>query len=149
MRIHSIKMKRGNLMQIIECYADLVRKISIIETELEMLQLDVDYWFGTSLPLAGKGSQAYGMDTAAKNVDRLHKRINELNKLLEAYIEIQKELIVNIEALEGLPYKIARMRFLEDKSYQEIAEELGYAYSYVRQVVSKSNKERTAILKKA
>lgn len=135
-------------MQIIKNYADLLRKISIIETEIEMLQIDVDYWFGTGLPLTGKGSQAYGLDTGAKNVDRLNTRINELNKLLEAYIEIQKELIVNIEALEGLPYKIAKMRFLEDKSYQEIADELGYSYGYIRRVVSKGNKEVTAILKK-
>lgn len=135
-------------MQIIENYADLLRKISIIETQIEMLQIDVDYWFGTGLPLAGKGSQAYGMDTASMNVDRLHKRLNELNKMLEFYQEIQKELHDNIYALEGLPYKIARMRFLEDKTYQEIADELGYTYGYIRRVVSKGNKEVTAIISK-
>lgn len=135
-------------MQIIENYADLLRKISIIETEIEMLQIDVDYWFGTGLPLTGKGSQAYGLDTGAKNVDRLHKRMNDLNRLLEAYIEIQKELIINIEALEGLPYRIAKMRFLEDKSYQEIADELGYTYGHIRNVVYKSDKQITALTKK-
>ena len=135
-------------MQIIENYADLIRKISIIETQIEMLQIDVDYWFGTGLPLAGKGSAAYGMDTAAMNVDRLHKKINDLNKMLEYYTEIQQELLVNINALEGLPYKIAKMRFLEDKSYQEIGEELGYSYGYIRRVVSKGNKEVTAIINK-
>lgn len=136
-------------MQIIENYADLIRKISIIETQIEMLQIDVDYWFGTGLPLAGKGSAAYGMDTAAMNVDRLHKRINELNKMLEYYWEVKKEIGDNVNALEGLPYTIAKMRFLEDKSYQEIAEELGYTYGYIRRVVSKGNKEVTAILNKA
>ena len=135
-------------MQIIENYADLLRKISIIETQIEMFQIDVDYWFGTGLPLAGKGSREYGIDTAAMNVDRLHKKINELNKMLEFYQEIKKEMHDNINALEGLPYKIAKMRFLEDKSYQEIADELGYAYGYIRKVVSQGNKEVTAILKK-
>lgn len=135
-------------MQIIENYADLLRKISIIETQLEMFQIDVDYWLGTGIPLAGRGSAAYGMDTAAMNVDRLHKKINELNRMLEFYQEIQKELQDNINALEGLPYKIARMRFLDDKSYQEIADELGYTYGYIRRVVSKGNKEVTAIINK-
>lgn len=133
-------------MQIIENYADLIRKISIIETQIEMFQIDVDYWLGTGIPLAGRGSAAYGIDTAAMNVDRLHKKINDLNKMLEYYQEIQQELLVNINALQGLPYTIAKMRFLEDKSYQEIADELGYAYGYIRKVVSKGNKEITAIL---
>jgi DNA-directed RNA polymerase specialized sigma subunit len=134
-------------MQIIENYADLLRQISIIETQLEMYQKDVDYWLGKGIPLAGKGSAAYGMDTAAMNVDRLHKKINELNEMLDYYQEIQKELHDKIYALEGLPFVISRMRFLEDMTYQEIAEELDLTYGYVRQVVSKSNKERTAILK--
>lgn len=62
---------------------------------------------------------------------------------------MEEEMRLSIEGLEGVQYKIARLRVIEGMTYQEIADELGLTHGYVRQVSSKTNKQRTDILKNA
>lgn len=56
--------------------------------------------------------------------------------MLDFYLDIKKETEVKINQLEGLNYQIARMKYMENKSYKEIAEELGKSYWYLRNVDS-------------
>lgn len=135
-------------MEIMTSYADLVRKIKILETQSELIDAEMDYWFG-KLAFSGTGSAKFGMLAAVDNTEEIHIRKYRTEKMLEFYKEIEKEMKENIDALEGLPYKIARLRFIDGMNYQEVAEELGLTYGYVRQVASKSNKERTALFEKA
>lgn len=137
-------------MEMMKDYADLVRRINIIKGQLELVDNDLMYWLGENelAPLWSEGARVYGLATAAERSDRIHKRKRELEKQLEFHEEIRQEIETNINALEGLEYKIARMRFIEGYSYQEVAKELGYSYGYIRRVVSRGNKEVTALSKK-
>ncbi|MEY2356032.1 hypothetical protein [Lysinibacillus capsici] len=130
------------MMEIMKNYADLVRLIDILKTEIEMLEKDNKFWFGKSehLPLWSEGSHRYGLDVSSERSDRLNKRINQLQERLEYYVVIEGENRGNIEQLEGLPYKIAKLRFIDGHSYKEIADILGYSYSHIRKVVCKNNK---------
>ena len=131
-------------------YADLVRLIDIVKAEIEMLEKDNMFWFGKNddTPLWSAGSYRYGLDVSAERSDRLNKRINLLQEKLEYYETIEEEIRVNIEKLEGLPYKIAKLRFIEGMTYQEIADELGYTHDHIRRVASKSQKKESALLLK-
>ncbi|OLN21414.1 hypothetical protein BTO30_14955 [Domibacillus antri] len=135
-------------MEIMKNYADLVRQIDVIQLQIEMLQVDRDFWYGRNfgvegrLPFTGRGAQEYGIQVAAENTDRINVKINKLQEQLDFCLQLKEEMDDSINALNGLAYRIARMRFIEDKSYQEIAKELGYSYGYIRKVVSKANKER-------
>lgn len=121
-------------------YADLVRLIDIVKAEIEMLEKDHKFWFGKSenLSLWSEGSRRYGLDISTERGDRLNKRINQLQEKLEHYVVIEEEIRVNIEKLEGLSYKIAKLRFIEGHSYKEIADILGYSYSDIRSEVCKN-----------
>ncbi|WP_425492704.1 sigma factor-like helix-turn-helix DNA-binding protein [Lysinibacillus agricola] len=44
---------------------------------------------------------------------------------------------------------MAKLRFIDGMTYQEIADKLGYSYGYIRKVVSQGNKEVTTTLVKA
>lgn len=131
-------------------YADLLRIIDIVKAEIEMLEIDKEYWIGkdAQLPFFSTGASKYGLDVASKRVDRLNGRITSLETKLEHYQAIEKEIRENIEKLEGLEYKIAKLRFIDGMTYQEIAEELKYSYGYIRKVVSQGNKEVTIRLVK-
>ncbi|MGG3452155.1 hypothetical protein [Domibacillus aminovorans] len=135
-------------MEIIKNYADLIRQIDVIDLEIQMLEVDRDYWYGRNfgvegmLPFIGRGASEFGIEAAARNTDRINEKLNALNEMREFFLEIKEEIEDNVNALNGLPYRIAKMRFIENKSYKEIADELGYTYGYIRKVVSTANKER-------
>lgn len=118
-------------------YADLVRLIDVVKTEIEMLELDNEFWFGKSedVSLWSEGSQRFGLGILAERSNRLNKRINQLKEKLEYYVVIEEEIRENIEKLEGLPYKVAKLRFIDGHSYKEIADILDYSYSLIRSVV--------------
>ncbi|MGG4011429.1 sigma factor-like helix-turn-helix DNA-binding protein [Bacillus smithii] len=128
-------------MLIMKNYADLERMIHILETQIEMLEVDLDFWFGKGeyVPFQSKGAK-YGIHVAAENTDRILEKLNQLTKMLDYYKELKKDMDDYINSLEGLEYKIAYKRYVENKTYQEIAKELGYSYGYVRNVMSKAGK---------
>ncbi len=60
--------------------------------------------------------------------------------MLDFYLDIKKETEDKINQLEGLDYQIARMKYMENKSYKVIASDLGKSYGYIRNISSKNNK---------
>lgn len=136
-------------MEMMKDYADLVRIISILKNRIELVDNDLMYWLGENEdhPLWSEGARVYGLDTAAQRSDRIHKRRDDLEKQLEFYEEIRQEIETKVNELEGIQYRIAKLRFIEGYNYREIAEKLGYSYSYVRNVAARCDKESTAISK--
>lgn len=130
---------------IFETYSDILATIEVIKAEIEALQLDLDYWVGknSNHPLWSQGASKYGLDVASDRADFLYERMSKLEERLKAYEEIEQEIRENIEKLQGLEYKIAKLRFIDGLTYQEIADKLGYSYGYIRNVVSKGDNQMT------
>lgn len=129
-------------------YADLLRIIDILKAEIEMLEVDKGYWLGKNeqLPFASIGADKYGLDVASQRADRLNGRIASLETKLDHYQAVEKEIRENVEKLEGLEYKIAKLRFIDGMTYQEIADELGYTHDHIRRVASKSKKKEKVLV---
>lgn len=124
-------------VEIIKNYVDLCRKIDIIETQLLQVDIDLKYWFGRGeLPFTGTGADDFGVIASIGNIQDLHDKKHRLQKMLDFYLDIKKETEDKINLLEGLNYQIARMKYLENKTYKEIAVELGKSYGYIRNVAS-------------
>ena len=129
-------------MKIMKNHADLLREIDIIKDQIEQLELSARYWTGGSdiLVLTGKGAAVYGLGIAAENTDRIHKKINALQEMLDSFKLVRDNNEKRINALEGLEYRIAKHRYVDGMSYKEIADELGYSYSHIRNVASEMRK---------
>lgn len=128
-------------MEIMKNYADLIREIEIIKNQIELFEIDVDYWYGKNdLPLNGKGAREYGLSVAAERTDKLNEKIVCMNKRLDYYQDIKEDMDKHINSLEGLHYKVAYKRFIENLTYKEIATDMGYSYDYIRHIASESNK---------
>lgn len=122
-------------LEIIKNYVDLCRKIDIIETQLLQVDIDLKYWFGRGeLPFTGTGADDFGVIASIGNLQDLHNRKHRLQKMLEFYQDIKTETENLIAKLEGLPYQIAKMKYIENKSYKQIADELGKSYGYIRNI---------------
>lgn len=134
-------------MLIMESYADILKVIEIIKAEIEALQLDLNYWLGKHDRhlVFSEGTRKYGLDVATKRVDFLYDRMEKVEARLKAYQEIEKEIRENVEKLDGLEYKIAKLRFIDGMTYQEIADQLGYTHDHIRRVASKSKKKEAAL----
>lgn len=120
-------------MQIMKNHADMLREIDIMKAQIKGYELDLLYWNGSNSKrvLVGQGAVKYGYATASQRVDEVNKKINSLKDLLAPMEALVKETQKVIDSLEGLEYKIAKMRYLEGKSYKEISIELGYSYSHI------------------
>lgn len=108
-------------------YPDLVRLIAIVRTEIEMLE------------------QEQKINTIfSERSNHLNLRMSFLKGKLADYLVIEEEIRVNIEKLEGLSHKIAKLRFIDNYSYGEIANMLGHSLSDIRQVVSRGSTKQAA-----
>ncbi len=114
-------------------HADLLREIDIMKLQIKGYELDLLYWNGNkpNRVLIGPGAVKYGYATASERVDEISKKMNALQDLLAPMEVLVKETQKVIESLEGLEYQIAKMRYLEGKSYRDISNELGYSYSHI------------------
>ena len=120
-------------MQIMKNHADLSREIEIMKLQIKGYELDLLYWNGNkpNRVLIGPGAVKYGYATASERVDEISKKMNALQDLLAPMEVLVKETQKVIDSLEGLEYQIAKMRYLEGKSYRDISNELGYSYSHI------------------
>ena len=129
-------------MKIMKNHADLIREIEIIKEQIEQLEISVKYWLGDSeiLVFTGEGAGKYGLSIASESVDRIHKKINALQTMLAGFELIRDKNEHRINQLQGLDYKIAKLRFVNGYSYKEISEKLGYSYSHIRNVAAEAQK---------
>ena len=119
-------------------YLDLCRKIDNVETQLFQVEIDLDYWFGKGEPsFTETNTRDFGVVASMGNIQELQDKKHRLQKMLDFYGDIKTETEGKIYQLEGLKYQIARMKYMENKSYKQIADELGKSYGYIRTVGSR------------
>lgn len=126
-------------MHIMKSYSDLLTEIQLIQEQKELTERELEYWYGidkdgNGIPLGGTGSYKFGANTsiiqAQKKIQSLRK-LNERLKELE-YARVRQDIL--LEQFEGLNYKIAYHRIVDNMTLKEIAEELGYSYQHIRRV---------------
>lgn len=124
-------------------YADLIRKIELLKTQVKLNETELDFWFGEDTPFHSKGTIKHGINTAVNQTDRVIDNLNELRSLLDYYKKVKKEMDKYIQSFEGLEHQILYKKIVENKTYKEIADELGYSHIYIRQIASRTNNKRT------
>lgn len=134
-------------MQVMTCYKDLVRMIGLLESQLELLQGELTFWWPNDMLKAhrSKGFMNYPLDVTMEKKGNIQHQMEQTEKILEFYKTVKDDMDKHIHSLEGLEYKVAYLRFVEDKTYKEIADDLGYNYDYIRQVASRSKGKELTI----
>lgn len=78
-------------------------------------------------------SNQVSLDNLYSKIENIQKDIDDEKNAIE-YLEKQKEIIQEqIKQLSGVNYKIEILK-LQGKKLQEIADELGYSYGYIRRL---------------
>src|SRR5699024_9878235 len=115
-------------MLLISTYQDLLIEIESYEEMLESYERE-QYAIYRLLRNPGIDYPRYlELQTALNN------KVAIVQSILEDKKGTQKEVLKKLDKLEGLEYRIAYKRFIEGKTLNEIADELGYSYDYMKEV---------------
>ena len=67
-----------------------------------------------------------------KKVFFLQKRIEELKIELEHKQKEKEEIMKLIDRFKGVEHQILRLKHIDGKTLEEVADELNYSYSYIK-----------------
>ena len=80
---------------------------------------------------------------------RLMEAEAELNKQIDALVDLKREILLNISALENIDLELVLMkRYLHFLSWEEIAREMGFSVRWVHSLHTRALVELEAVLQK-
>lgn len=126
-------------MLLISTYQDLLLEIDIYINRLQDLERE-QYALARLYHTNGMDYEIF----IEKQV-KLNNKVAIIQAIVDDKRETQRDVLDKLKQLEGLEYKIAYKRFIENKTLNEIAEELGYSDSWIRKqssdITKRVNKE--------
>ncbi|TCO79118.1 RNA polymerase sigma factor sigma-70 region 4 domain-containing protein [Marinisporobacter balticus] len=142
-------------MNCIDNYKDLcadidVHKCIIEDIENELIQLQKLLLRGpkeiTGIDYSrepGSGQVIHiSMDRILDRMNRIGVRLEVEKKILESKFETRKKIDEVLKGLTGLDAKVAYMRDIQERSLQEISDELGYSYNWISKISSRIGKNK-------
>ena len=80
---------------------------------------------------------------------RLMEAEAELNKQIDALVDLKREILLNISALENIDLELVLMkRYLHFLSWEEIAQEMGFSVRWVHSLHTRALTELDVVLQK-
>lgn len=116
-------------------YNDLCLEIDVIEEQIKLAEAEREQWW-----IGGRLFNSVPMDNAAERFDKLTDKIERMDNLLNRKKDTKKKIEELMNQYEGLPRKVAYMRYVQGKTLKQISEELSYNYDYIREIMSKLKK---------
>jgi hypothetical protein len=116
-------------------YFDLCKEIEI----LELRAADLEFQMNIARKVCFRGyiSDQYSripLDKALNTYDNIKDELLGTVTILEHKIKTKLQMEKHIDQFEGLEYKVAYMRDIQDKPLDIIADELGYSYDWIRRI---------------
>lgn len=105
-------------------YQDLDEQILYLRWNLNKSKLELDRWVNGDLASVRleKNSRSSSLE---ENIEKIEQEIDRLNNQKE-------EMILLIETFKGVDNQIVRLKYIDDMSLEDIADEIGYSISHVR-----------------
>ena len=127
-------------LNIFKNYQDLVRAIKILESNIELIDIEIrDWWFSISDEgiETGRLFESTPLDTSTEKYQALELKKENLAKKVSELKRIKNDIDNYIHSFEGIEFKVMYARYIEGKSLKDIATETGYTYQYIKELSSK------------
>lgn len=134
-----------------EIYIDILIEIEILEMRLKDLEKEHRRMWNALFPstkvtanysgVPGNPFTSVPLDRAIEDMRKVEEEIEKLEQRIEEKRKLANDIRDKLEQLQGLEKRVAYMRDIEGKSLIEIADELGYSYSWIRKISSRTKKE--------
>ena len=106
-------------------YQELDEQILYLKWNLNKSKLELNRWVN--------GDLADVRIEKNSRTSSLEENIQKIENELELLIEQKEEMLLLIESFSGIDNQIVKMKYVDGMKLEEIAEEIDYAPSYVRQ----------------
>lgn len=130
-------------MDFVRTYYDICKEIEILELRLIDLEDELKaarkLCFTGTLPSEPKPVHV-PLDKALAQYDAVVAKIRETSDRLVQKKLIRAKIEANIRDFQGIEYQVAYMRDIEGKPLYQIADELGYSYSFISKISSRIRK---------
>lgn len=130
-------------MEILKDYANTLKEIDYLMDQIEMTQYEFKWWSGVDVKtgegtlLNGIGIHKFGTESGIIQVEKKRKALNKLNERLEMAEKKKANIEKHLEQFEGIEYRVAYMKYIENYTLGEIADKLGYSESRIKQISAK------------
>lgn len=105
-------------------YQDLEDQILFLKWNLNKSKLELDRWLA--------GDLAKVRIEKHSRSSKLEETISAIENELKILADQKEELLKIIDTFKGLENDIVRLKYIENYSLEEIAEQTGYSESYIR-----------------
>lgn len=109
----------------LEGFQQLENEIAYLEWDMERCRSELKRWYN---PLDLGRYSLTNSSKAAKIEDNIH----EIEWKMAYKMNLKVDLIALVYTFEGLDQHIMRMKYIEGLTLKEIANELGYGYTYIK-----------------
>lgn len=138
-------------MDFVRTYYDITKEIEILELRLMDLENELkaarELCFSGTLP-SEPNPVHVSLDIALKQYDAVVEKIRETSDRLAEKKLIRQKIEANIRDFRGIEYQVAYMRDIEGKPLYQIADELGYSYSFISKISSRIRKSAKRVKNK-
>jgi DNA-directed RNA polymerase specialized sigma subunit len=130
-------------MNFVKLYYDITKEIEIYE--LRLIDLEAELKAARKLCFSGQLPSDpmpvhVPLDKALEQYDAVVAKIREVSDHLAQKKLIRQRIEQNIRDFQGIEYRVAYMRDIEGKPLYQIADELGYSYSFISKISSRIRK---------
>lgn len=112
-------------------YIDLINEIELLEIQVNSAITERQNWHFMNQHRIGKHLP---LDEVAIKMDKLAERIEWLSERIEDKKRLRYIIEDKLNDFEGLEYKVAYLRIVENRKLDDIAEELGYSVDWIKKV---------------
>ena len=134
---------------------DYLNRARILDAQINRHLHELEYWRGISRGLSGCGYEAGGSTNRSSEpvfvkcagiIIELEKKINyEIDEL----IEVKNSILTCIQHLDSLDHcKVLELRYLRFRTWEQIAEELGFSKRWVYKLHGQALKKLDTIIHK-
>lgn len=122
-------------------YFDLCKEIEILDLRADDLEKEArvclrTVWTGE--PPSDHGTYVHlPLDTALRRYDAVMGKLCDVQEVLRNKRVVKAQIEQRLGEFEGLEYRVAYMRDIQDKPLDAIAEELGYSFNWIAKISSR------------
>ena len=133
-------LKAINLVEVLTQYKDICASIEYHEILLQ--DAEIEYKRNRKVLIGGpKAKPSHSpIEKQYEGTKETISRYEEIEQVLEKKRELKKRAEEALRKFEGIEYQVAYKRFVENKTLEEIADELHYSLSGIKKISMRINR---------
>ena len=125
-------------MEVIRSYQDLCREIDILETRIQNLESEYEFWQQGCFHKDKKPPAP--LDICLQRMDEIVDQVVFYERILKEKERTKAQIEKRINEFDGIEYQVAYRRDVKGMTIAEIAADMGYSEIWIKKISSRIKK---------